>query len=116
MICNQSVAFAIHMKPGSQSLEEMIACARDAMQEHMANNPGIASAVDLQSFGYTGFTRICERVQKMKTTNDTRHANPPFLGNIGIIPEEVVAFSQDIPVIHAFVPGSSSIPRVLRWG
>jgi len=116
VICNQSVAFAIHMKPGSQSLEEMIACARDAMQEHMANNPGIASAVDLQSFGYTGFARICERVQKMKTTHDTRHANPPFLGNIGIIPEEVVAFSQDIPVIHAFVAGIVIDPPGIALG
>ena len=52
----------------------------------------------------------------MKTTNDTRHANPPFLGNIGMIPKEAVAFSQDIPVIHAFVAGIVIDPRVLRWG
>jgi NRPS condensation-like uncharacterized protein len=104
-ICNQSVAFAVHMKPVLQSREEMIACARDAMLEHMTHNPGIASAIDLELFGYTGFTRICERVQTMKSTYDTRHANPPFLGNIGIIPEEVVAFSQDLPVTNAFVIG-----------
>jgi NRPS condensation-like uncharacterized protein len=116
MICNQSVAFAVHMKPGSQSLEDMIACARDAMQEHMANNPGIASAVDLESFGYTGFARICERVQRMKTANDARNANPPFLGNIGIIPEEVVAFSQDIPVAHAFIAGIVIDPPGIALG
>ena len=42
------------MKPDTQSGEEMIACARDAMQAHKAHNPGIASAVDLESFGYAG--------------------------------------------------------------
>ncbi|WP_292427181.1 hypothetical protein [Methanoregula sp.] len=104
-ICNQSVAFAVMMKPDMRSHDGMIACVRDAMQAYKAHNPGIASAIDMETFGYTGFTRICERVQMMKATYAACHANPPFLGNIGIIPEEIVAFSQDIPVTNAFVAG-----------
>jgi NRPS condensation-like uncharacterized protein len=104
-ICNQSVAFAVMMTPGIESRDGMIAYARDAMQAHKVHNPGIASAVDMETFGYAGFSRICERVQTMKATYAACHANPPFLGNIGIIPEETVAFSQDIPVTNAFVAG-----------
>lgn len=104
-ICNQSVAFPVQMKPGLELRDEMIACAGDAMRKFMTKNPGIASAVDLESYGYMGFAHICERVRTMKATFDARHANPPFLGNIGIIPEEIVAFSQDIPVTNAFVAG-----------
>jgi NRPS condensation-like uncharacterized protein len=104
-ICNQSVAFPVMMIPDTQSGEERIACARDAMQAHKAHNPGIASAVDLESFGYAGFARIRERVQTMKTIYAACHANPPFLGNIGIIPDECVAFSQDLAVTNAFVAG-----------
>ena len=79
-ICNQSVAFPVMMKPDTQSGDEMIACARDAMQAHKAHNPGIASAIDLESFGYAGFARIRERVQTMKTTYAACHANPPVSG------------------------------------
>jgi len=104
-ICNQSVAFPVMMTPDIQSRDGMIACARDAMQAHKAHNPGIASAVDMESFGYAGFSLIRKRVQTMKATYVACHANPPFLGNIGIIPEEIVAFSQDIPVTNAFVAG-----------
>jgi NRPS condensation-like uncharacterized protein len=104
-ICNQSVAFPVMMKTGTQSRDGMIACARDAMQAHKAHNPGIASAVDIESFGYAGFSCIRERVKTMKATYAACHANPPFLGNIGIIPEETVTFSQDIPVTSAFVVG-----------
>ena len=104
-ICNQSVAFPVMMTPGMQSGDEMIACARLAMHAHMAHNPGIASAVDLESFGYAEFACICERVQTMKATYAACHANPPFLGNIGIIPDECVAFSQDLAVTNAFVAG-----------
>jgi NRPS condensation-like uncharacterized protein len=104
-ICNQSVAFPVMMKTGTQSRDGMIAGARDAMQAHKAHNPGIASAVDIESFGYAGFSCIRERVKTMKATYAACHANPPFLGNIGIIPEETVTFSQDIPVTSAFVVG-----------
>ena len=104
-ISNLSVAFPVMMTPGIESRDGMIAYARDAMQAHKAHNPGIASAVDTETFGYAGFARIYERVQKMKATYAACLANPPFLANIGIIPEETVAFSQDIPVTNAFVAG-----------
>jgi len=104
-ICNQSVAFPVMLTSDIPSRDGMIAYVRDAMQAHKAHNPGIVSAVDLDAFGYAGFARICERVQMMKATYAACHANPPFLANIGIIPEENVAFSQDIPVTNAFVAG-----------
>jgi len=115
-ICNQSVAFPVMMKPDTQSGKEMIACARDAMQAHKSHNPGIASAVDLESFGYAGFARIRERVKTMKTTYAARHANPPFLGNIGIIPDECVAFSQNLAVTNAFVAGIVIDPPGIALG
>jgi NRPS condensation-like uncharacterized protein len=86
------------------------------MQVHKAHNPGIASAVDLESFGYAGFARIRERVQTMKTTYAACHANPPFLGNIGIIPDECVAFSQDLAVTNAFVAGIVIDPPGIALG
>ena len=104
-ICNLSVAFPVMMSPGIESRDGMITYARDAMQAHKAHNPGIAAAVDTDAFGYAGFSHIRERVQTMKATYAACHANPPFLGNIGIIPEETVAFSQDIPVTNAFLAG-----------
>lgn len=104
-ICNQSVAFVVMMTPDTQSRDGMIISTRDTMLAHKAHTPGIASAVDLETLGYYGFFRICERVQMMKATYAACHANPPFLGNIGIIPEEVVAFSKDLTVTNAFVAG-----------
>jgi len=115
-ICNQSVAFPVQMEPGLRSRDEMIACARDAMQKCMIHTPGIASAVDLESYGYAGFARICERVRTMKAMTDARHCSPPILSNIGILPEESVAFSQDLPVTNAFVAGIMIDPPGIGLG
>ena len=52
----------------------------------------------------------------MKTTYAARHANPPFLGNIGIIPDECVAFSQDLSVTNAFVAGIVIDPPGIALG
>lgn len=105
LVSNQSVAFLVMMAPGAVTFDEAIAQARAAMDVHMDHNPGISSAVDTEQFGYDGFARICGRVQAMKETYAARRANPPFLANIGIIPEETVAFSPDLPVTGAYVTG-----------
>lgn len=105
LISNQSVAFPVMMAPEAGTMDGAIAHARAAMEVHMAHNPGISSAVDLEQFGYDGFARICARVQAMKETYAARRANPPFLANIGIIPEETVAFSPDLPVAGACITG-----------
>ena len=41
---------------------------------------------------------------------------PPFLGNIGVIPPEVCAFSPDIPVRNAFVAGIIVDPPGITLG
>lgn len=116
LISNQSVAFAVMIKPDGQNNEGMIANARDAMRVHKAGYPGIAAAIETESFGNDTYTRICERVQAMKDTYAACQANPPFLANIGIIPEECVAFDPDLPVVKAFVAGIVIEPPGIALG
>jgi len=104
-ITNQSVAFNVLMPTGTRSFDDQIREATAAMRVHKANNPGLASAIDIESFGYANFTGICERVRMMKEASAGTGANTPFLGNIGILPEASTDFSPTLPVIGAFIAG-----------
>ena len=105
LVSNQSVAFPVVMVPETGSFGEAIVQAHAAMQVNMAHNPGISSAADLEQFGYQGFAKIQKRVQETKAEYADRHANTPFLANIGIIPGDTVAFSPDLPVADAYLAG-----------
>lgn len=105
LVRNQSVAFPVMMVPETGSFGDAIVHAHAAMQVNMAHNPGISSAADLEQFGYEGFAEIRSRIQETKKVYAERRANTPFLANIGIIPEDTVAFSPDLPVADAYLAG-----------
>ncbi|MCX6688257.1 MAG: hypothetical protein NTZ39_00935 [Methanoregula sp.] len=115
-IANLSVAFNVMLPTGLQSPDARINAAMAAMREHKANNPGLASAIDIESFGYANFTGIRERVRMMIADAASTGANTPFLGNIGIIPDAATAFSRSLPVLDAFITGIVINPPAIALG
>jgi len=113
---NLSVAFNVMMPTGIQSPDARIIAATAAMRVHKANNPGLASAIDIESFGYANFTGIRERVRMMIEDAAGTGTNTPFLGNIGIIPDAATAFSPALPVIDAFISGIVINPPGIALG
>ena len=104
-IVNMSVAFNITMPTGTYTFKERIRQATAAMRVHKANNPGLASAIDIESFGYANYAGIRERVRTMTESAWGSAAKTPFLGNIGVLPESSTAFSPTLPVTTAFITG-----------
>jgi NRPS condensation-like uncharacterized protein len=104
-IVNYSVAFDILMPTGTFTFEDRVRQANTGMQEHKEHDPGLSSEVDIESHGYDGFDGIRERVELMKSHAGGSASKTPFLGNIGIIPEQTVAFSPELSVRNAYVTG-----------
>jgi len=115
-IVNMSVAFNVMMPTGTCTFDDRIRQASAAMQVHKANNPGLASAIDIESFGYANFSGIRDRVRMMKESAEGSGVETPFLGNIGIIPESSTAFSSSLPVTNAFIAGIVINPPGLALG
>ncbi len=115
-IVNMSVAFNIMMPTGTCTFDDRIRQASAAMQVHKTNNPGLASAIDIESFGYANFSGIRERVRMMRESAEGSGVETPFLGNIGVIPESSTAFSPSLPVTNAFITGIVINPPGLALG
>jgi len=115
-IVNMSVAFNVMMPTGTCTFDDRIRQAVAAMQVHKANNPGLDSAIDIESFGYANFAGIRERVRMMKESAEGSGVETPFLGNIGVIPESSTAFSPSLPVTNAFITGIVINPPGLALG
>ncbi len=115
-IVNMSVAFNVMMPTGTCTFDDRIRQAAAAMQVHKANNPGLASAIDIESFGYANFAGIRERVRMMKESAEGAGVETPFLGNIGVIPESSTTFSPSLPVTNAFITGIIINPPGLALG
>ena len=115
-IVNMSVAFDVMMPTGTCTFDDRIRQATAAMQVHKADNPGLASAIDIESFGYANFSGIRERVRMMKESAEGSGVETPFLGNIGVIPESSTAFSPFLPVTNAFITGIVINPPGLALG
>jgi len=116
-LSNQSVAFPVMVAPdGICSLEAMMERVQNEMNYRKAHNPGIDSALDLDAFGYADFMGIQERVRAMKQEYLQYRANPPFLANIGVIPDKTVDFSPDLPVLGAYIAGIVIDPPGITLG
>ena len=115
-IANLSVAFIVMLPTGIPSMDARIAAATAAMRVHKTNNPGIASAIDVESFGLANYPGILDRVQMINEEAVKNGTNVPFLGNIGIIPDAATAFSPDLPVKNAFLVGIVLNPPGIALG
>ncbi|MDD5188631.1 MAG: hypothetical protein PHF57_10545, partial [Methanoregula sp.] len=115
-IANLSVAFIVMLPTGIPSMDARIAAATAAMRVHKTNNPGIASAIDVESFGLANYPGILDRVQMINEEAKKNGTNVPFLGNIGIIPDAATAFSPDLPVKNAFLVGIVLNPPGIALG
>jgi len=115
-IANKSVAFQVMVPVQDRTFDETVVVMKELMREHKDHYPGLSSAIDTESAGYTNYSRIRERVRTMKESYASTGSEPPFLGNIGIIRPEVCAFSPDLPVKNAFIAGIIVNPPGIALG
>jgi NRPS condensation-like uncharacterized protein len=115
-ICNLSVAFEVILKTGARTLDEVLPEVAATMRHHKAGTPGLASALDIESLAKNGYAEVRERVRMMKESCIMTGNENPFLANTGIIPDGMLEFSPDLPVLNAFIAGFVVYPPGIAVG
>jgi len=101
-ICNLSVAFEVLLESGTRTLDDAIPGVIAAMQQHKTHAPGIVSALDIESLGTGGYAGVRRQVCSMEEVYRKTGNKTPLFVNIGIIKEDQLLFSNDLPVRNAF--------------
>jgi NRPS condensation-like uncharacterized protein len=105
MVKNQSVALRVITRVGDGSFRSILKDVAMTMRNIKDNYPGINSALEIEVFGSDSFYEILDRIRSLAKDSTKVDAKPSLFGNIGIIPEEAVAFSDSIGVSNAFQAG-----------
>ncbi len=115
-ISNKSVAFPLLVPVANRTFDETILLVNQLMHEQKAHYPGLAAAIETEAYGFENFSKFRERVRERQQASTVTRSEPPFIGNIGVIPPEACAFSPDLFVNNAFLAGIIINPPGLTFG
>ncbi|WML66648.1 MAG: hypothetical protein METHP_00091 [Methanoregula sp. SKADARSKE-2] len=115
-IANRSVAFPLLVPVAERTFGDTIVLMHALMREKKEHYPGLASALETEAYGPGNFSKFQDRVRERESASAEIRSEPPFIGNIGVVPTEVYAFAPDLPVNNAFVAGIIVNPPGLTFG